>query len=177
METEKWIDESLQTNIQMYYTARFTFDRYHYSNIYTYAKAIMTYVPVAEDRLENKTRLIGRITEFHENPLKYYYDEIKKEPFYKKKFPNVSFSRLEYIIFKYTGLAIRGAVNLSRPIYLSSNKDLELGEILDIMELFKGSIHEWLVAFMVENKVGVNIEMPNIGLMGISQVGFGVKTN
>ena len=175
MEKNKWLEESLQTNIQMYFSARFVFDRFHYSNIYTYAKAIVTYVQVNEEKKEKKTELIRRMDGIHKNPLKYYYEEIRGQAFYAKKVPNVSFARIEYIVYKYTSLALRGATNISKPIYITSRKDIELAELLDIMEFFKSNIHDWLVNFLVENEVGISLEMPNFGMLGLSQVGFNAK--
>lgn len=174
MEQTTWVNESLQTNIQMYYTARYTFDRFHYSNLYTYARAIIQYVPAESEK--EKRKLLDELQDFYEHPLEFYYTVYRKKHFYRLKLPEVSFARIEYVVYKYTVMGLQGRTTLSKPIYLTGKKDVELSELIDLAENFKRAIHEKLTDYLIKNKISITVEMPNMAF-GFGQVGFGAKRN
>lgn len=160
---EEWTNTSLRTNIEMYFIARANYSRFHYSDIYSYAIAIIKYIsPEKEENKKKKEELLKRLNEFYQAPLLFYYRETKKKPTIKERHMRIPFSRLEYMVNRYTAYGVIGRGMLGKHINLAGNDDITLGELIDLAEYFKGIIHENLTDFLIENQIGIEpINLPN----------------
>lgn len=170
---EEWTNTSLRTNLEMYFVSRSIFSRFHYSDIYGYAVSIVKYVEVDTDaKREQKKKILAKLTDFYNSPFRTYFMETGKRVTLKERNLDVPFSRIEYIVHQYTANRVIGRGLLGKHINIAGNDDITLGELIDLCEMFKRTIHETLTDYLIENKVNVDaLAIPNFANQ-IKQVGF-----
>ncbi len=144
-------DTTLAYNINLYFKTYGSYSRFHYSSLYTYARAVVNKCPCSISE-----KLLKAFDQMYFYPFVYFTNALPypSKVYYKK----ISISRIEYIIWRDTQFLIP----LSKVYRIDRKHTIEIGQFIDLLDLYKQKMHEFFDSFMTVHQLTTKLILPEI---------------